>query len=306
MTKQSNDQYDQQYSEQLSALMDGELSAEALQQLLKRVEQRPQLRQQWSDHHAVRHTLFEKRNCSVVHSSIADRVAAAIESEPVVLAPATAQPKVQVARPKIPAWVPLALAASRATVTFWVMQPQIQNSTQQLAKSSVETEWVEVDGAWIERWGNPMENSTRESNARVRSYLVRHDENRSSAQERASLVSMAPSGVVAQQRGVAKRIVGWKVGWLPEGFQEVDTLQHQIPSFGGAVTHLVLSNGEAVFSVFIEKSASEGESERQMKEQERPVNLYSHSQLGHRITVLGEVPMDVVRKVARSVEAQSG
>lgn len=283
-------------SEQLSALMDGELSPEQLQQLLREVEQQPELRQQWSNYHATRHTLFEKRNCAIVQTSIADRVMAQIESEPTVLAPAAGEQKKRLNRP----WLPLALAASLATVTFWVIQPQIQPQ-QHLAHSSVETEWVEVDGSWVERWVNPLEQQ-----GRMRSYLVRHDENRSSARERASLVSTAP-GVKAQEgRGVAKRIVGWQVGWLPEGFQEVETLQHQIPAFGGEVTHLVLSNGEAVFSVFIEKSDAKGVNERQMKGEKRPVNLYSHSSLGHRITVLGEVPMEDVRRVARSVEARSG
>jgi len=38
----------------------------------------------------------------------------------------------------------------------------------------------------------------------------------------------------------------------------------------------------------------------------QPVNLYSYFALGHRITVLGEVPMEMVKKVAHSVEAESG
>lgn len=279
--------------EQLSALMDGELSAEELKQLLLTMEQQPELKAQWAAHHAIRHTLFEKRPCIAAGSNrIAGRVSAALQNEATVLAPSNNRVKA-LRRP----WIPLVLAASLATVTFLlIQQPQIAQ-VPQMAENSVQTEWVEVDGEWVERWVNPLDKQ-----AWMRSYLVRHDENRGSA-----LVSTAPRlSDPQQQLRVAKRIVGWQVGWLPEGFREVDTLQHEIPAFGGSVTHLVLSNGESVFSVFIEKSGAKGESKRKMKGEKHPVNLYSHSTLGHRITVLGEVPMEVVRKVALSVEARSG
>jgi hypothetical protein len=282
--------------EQLSALMDGELPAEELKQLLATMEHQPQLRAQWSGYHSVRHTLFEKRICTAVgRGGVADRVAAALQQEPVVLAPAATNSKrSRLQRP----WIPLALAASLATVTLvLIQQPQLHPGAEPLAQNRIQTEWVEIDGEWVERWVNPLDQQ-----AWMRSYLVRHDENRNSA-----LVSTAPAVATASASHIAKRIVGWQVGWLPDGYREVDALQHEIPAFGGAVTHLVLSNGESVFSVFIEKGVTkEGVSERRMKGEKRPVNLYSHSTLGHRITVLGEVPMEVVRKVALSVEARSG
>ncbi len=279
--------------EQFSALMDGELSAEELKQLLGALDRQPELRREWAEHHAVRHTLFERRPCTMGGESLlADRVAAALQQEPTVLSPPVAT-TTTVRKP----WIPLALAASLATVTFLlIQQPSLHSESPQVAQNRVQTEWVEIDGEWVERWVNPLDKQ-----AWMRSYLVRHDENRNSA-----LVSTAPSAVQQQQARIAKRIVGWQVGWLPEGFREVDTLQHEIPAFGGAVTHLVLSNGEAVFSVFIEKGGEKGVSERRMKGEKQPVNLYSHSTLGHRVRVLGEVPMEVVRKVARSVEARSG
>ncbi len=284
-------------NEQLSALMDGELSEQELSQLLEQMEQEPDVRRQWSDYHAIRHRLFEKhpyspnRDCSV-----ADRVAEAVAAEPVVLAPRSGR-SAKVRRP----WVPLALAASLAGATFLVIQPTLQQEIEPLAQNRVETEWVEIDGRWVERWINPTQQSDR-----MQSYLVRHDENRLHARERAALVSTAPSAIVKNTVPIEKRIVGWRIGWLPHGFRKVDTLQHQIPTFGGAVTQLVLSNGEAVFSVFIEKNGTEGITERRMKGDNRPVNLYSHQKLGHRITVLGEIPPDVVRKVAQSIEAESG
>ena len=158
--------------EQLSALMDGELSQQELRELLDKMEQQPELRQQWSDHHTVRHTLFEQRGeMSAFDSSMADRVAAAIIDEPTVLAPARSKQG-----NRIKPWIPLALAASLATVTFMVMQPQIQQQMEPVAQNSIQTEWVEIDGEWVERWVNPLDQQ-----ARMRSYLVRHDENRSSA-----------------------------------------------------------------------------------------------------------------------------
>lgn len=306
--------HDRSTAEQLSRLMDGDLSDDEVRELLLDIEKNPQLRQQWENHHLSRQMLFENGSSYTApeeRGSIADRVAEAIDKEATVLAPAIADTAESASSPspgRRKAWVPLALAASLATVSFMVVQQmgvQMVPHSENKKVASVETEWVEVDGKWVQRWINPLEHSTR-----VRSYMVRHDENRNSAQQRAALVSTAPTlngGGESQQ--IVKRVVGWRLGWLPEGFHKVDVVEHRIPEFGGAVNQLILSDGEAVFSVFIEKADSLGEqpvTERQMESNGRQLNIYSHSVLGYRITVLGEVPVEMVKRVAISLEAESG
>lgn len=288
------DKHREKFEEQLSALMDGELAEAELQPLLEAMENDPTLREQWSRHQQNRQQLFEQQTVAPVSSTFSQRVSEAVAASPTVLTP---KPTVTTGQ-RINPWIPLGLAASLAVVTVLLMQPTLEgNVPNQLAKG-VETEWVEVDGQWVERWVNPQ--------SRSRSYLVRHDENRLRSQERASLVSTATKAFSNQQPVVTKRIVGWELGWLPSGFEQVDTLKHQITGFEGEVTHLVLSNGNSVFSVFIEKSSETGASRKQMNSGEGIVNLYSYDKLGHRITVLGEVPMAVVQQVAEAVEARSG
>ncbi len=300
--------------EQLSALMDGELSGEELDRLLVGIERNPGLRQQWANHHAARQLLFEQGGGEnpltngAVETRFADRVSAALEQEPALLAPQREQGRKAAVGERRSGWIPYALAASLATVALLVVQQlnTVEHQPTLVAESAprvvagVETEWVEVDGAWVERLVSPSEHASR-----VRSYLVRHDENRGRAQNSASLVSTAPPAR-DEGRRVVKHIIGWRAGWLPDGYSKVDSLQHEIPAFGGAVDHLVLSNGDDVFSIFIEKSAHEGVTEKQMERRGRKLNIYSHSMLGHRITVLAELPMEVIRQVATSVEAERG
>jgi len=250
--------------EQLSALMDGELSAADLDQLLNEIEQRPALREQWSNHHRARHLLFEQGEPAPQSNQLADRVSATLAQQPTILAPglplrepsdattlkpdidepAMDTPATVASARKIRPWIPMALAASLASVSFLLLQQQWQPSPYVVAgrEAVAATEWVEVEGAWVERWINPLDRQER-----ARSYLVRHDEQRTVARQRGSLVSTAPSlEGFAEPTAEVKRVVGWRLGWLPEGFREVETLRHQIPLSGGEVTHRILSNGDAV------------------------------------------------------------
>lgn len=309
---------DERLNEQLSALMDGELAAGELEILLDAMGRDPVLRKQWAEHHQVRETLFEQGVQQEPSEAFSSRVMQAVEQEPTILAPrsgsrvGSVEEEIAQDHSSLPVvershrrpWIPVALAASLALFSFLLVQQNglLQGGevvAPQVAKApSVMTEWVEVDGEWVERWVNPQE-----QDGSMGSYLIRHHEQ---SQAGGALVSTAPSMQGREaSKSVTRRIVGWQPGWMPEGYRQISTLEHQIPTFGGAVTHLVLSDGNALFSIFIDKSDAK-EGEKLMERQGVPTNLYSFAKLGYRITVLGDAPIDVVRRVAHAMEPERG
>jgi len=309
---------DKKTDEQLSALMDGELAADELGALLDAMERDPMLRQQWADHHQLREVLFERGEQQTPSEDFSSRVMALVDREPTILAPrgggredlvneeaVKSKPSAAaITPPSRRPWVPVALAASLALFSFLLVQQNglLQSSEgviQQAAVApAVTTEWVEVDGEWVERWVNPQDQDIS-----VGSYLIRH---REQGRADGALVSTAPSQQGREAvKPVTRRIIGWKPGWMPEGYRQIDTLEHQIPTFGGAVTHLVLSDGDALFSIFIDKSSAR-EGERLMEREGEPTSLYSFTRLGYRITVLGDASIEVVRRVAQAMEPERG
>ncbi len=291
---------------QLSQLMDDELAAGELPSLLSELERRPELKRQWEQHHRLRQLLFEGgEQEDLASESFSQRVSDALRQQPVVVVEKREN------RGRERWWGrygwPAALAASLVGVIVFTQQfSEYSGSTAVDHPPGLQTEWVEVDGHWVERWVQ-----LDEPPVRMRSYLVRHDEHRELA--RAQAVSLAPGGTVSSEGldespTVARRIVGWEPTWLPTGFRQVETLKHHIPPAGGVVHHLVISDGERVFSIFVEQGGRrDGEVvERQMAGQKETVNLHTLHRMGHRITVLGEVPMALVRRVAEAVEARSG
>lgn len=95
--------------EWLSALVDGELQGETLQQGLKELRDNPQLQSSWVSYHLIRDSLSSNLNDSVA-PQLHQRISAALEGEPTILAP----------QKRRPVWVKqaagLAIAASVAGV----------------------------------------------------------------------------------------------------------------------------------------------------------------------------------------------
>lgn len=85
----------------------------------------------------------------------------------------------------------------------------------------------------------------------------------------------------------------WKVSWVPDGFRPV-----HIPQ----ANRLLFTDGLATFSVFVEKGGS-GELPELTTQMGGTVVLSKRlKNTAQQITVVGEVPEDVARKVADSVE----
>ena len=93
---------------------------------------------------------------------------------------------------------------------------------------------------------------------------------------------------------------GWDVRLPPAGFKKIMELQRSMPGRKGPVAHLVLSDGLAAISVFIEPLAGQTKPMEGVFAQ-GPINVYARPVDNHQVTVLGEVPSGAVMQVANSV-----
>lgn len=95
----------------------------------------------------------------------------------------------------------------------------------------------------------------------------------------------------------------WRITQLPKGFKLAERNKYVISEDRLPVEHLVLTDGLASVSVFIEKFDPKdkfvGTSHR------GAVNAYGNVSHGHQITLVGEVPMAAVQLIGQSIKHQS-
>lgn len=99
--------------------------------------------------------------------------------------------------------------------------------------------------------------------------------------------------------------MSWQTDALPPGFRMTANARQMLS--GGPAEHLVFSDGLASVSVFVQARRSNG-SAALMSSQDDAVTLgtssaYATAVQGYRITVVGEVPPQTVRQIARSMRA---
>ncbi len=97
----------------------------------------------------------------------------------------------------------------------------------------------------------------------------------------------------------------WKVARMPEGFKSAGGHARVMISESGTVHHLVISDGLASVSVYVEK--------RDPKKRQfigssfmGAVNVYGVVVADHQVTAVGEVPSATVKMVAESIEFSGG
>jgi sigma-E factor negative regulatory protein RseB len=98
----------------------------------------------------------------------------------------------------------------------------------------------------------------------------------------------------------------WTVSRLPPGYQVRSRSVERLPGTGVPSTHLLISDGLATVSIFIEEPP---EPPRQAAEGEgRFGSAYAYSRLvaGHQVTAIGEVPPVTVELLAAAVTPQGG
>lgn len=96
---------------------------------------------------------------------------------------------------------------------------------------------------------------------------------------------------------------GWLVNWLPDGFQMRNYKVQPMHESDTRVSHMVYSDGLAMVSVFVE-ALPESSEPLQGFSSLGAVNAFSRIANQHQITVVGEIPLPIVRQIASSVERQ--
>jgi sigma-E factor negative regulatory protein RseB len=94
---------------------------------------------------------------------------------------------------------------------------------------------------------------------------------------------------------------GWTLRSKPPGFRTVAELIRTVGGTGG-VGHIVLSDGLAAISVFIEPAASKRPMPHAGLARQGAINVYTRPVGNYWVTVVGEAPAESVKYVANAVE----
>lgn len=97
---------------------------------------------------------------------------------------------------------------------------------------------------------------------------------------------------------------GWAVASPPAGFRLVGEMQRMLPNRTQPVTQLVLSDGLATMSVFVEPMSNPARTAEATNE-EGALSVFVRPMGEHLVTVLGEVPPAAAQQVGRSVGRQA-
>ncbi len=95
----------------------------------------------------------------------------------------------------------------------------------------------------------------------------------------------------------------WKIGWLPAGFSVTDRSDELLADSPRPVHHMVVSDGLALVSVFVER-VSDQEAARVGPSKLGAVHAFARHADKHQIMVIGEVPAITVRRVADGISQQ--
>jgi sigma-E factor negative regulatory protein RseB len=94
---------------------------------------------------------------------------------------------------------------------------------------------------------------------------------------------------------------GWLLKSLPAGYRKVTEMKRNVGA-SVDVGHIVLSDGLAAVSVFIEAVGEKGAQAPLGLSRQGVVNVYTRKLDTYLVTVVGEVPAESVRLIAQNVE----
>jgi len=105
----------------------------------------------------------------------------------------------------------------------------------------------------------------------------------------------------AQPRDEAKSVdTGWEVGKAPAGYRKIGELRRTLPGRPQPVSQIVLSDGLASISVFVEPAGLPSRPAEAASE-EGTTSFFVRPAGDYVVTVLGEVPIAAAQQVGRSV-----
>ncbi|HXN15453.1 MAG TPA: MucB/RseB C-terminal domain-containing protein [Usitatibacter sp.] len=105
----------------------------------------------------------------------------------------------------------------------------------------------------------------------------------------------------AQPRDEAKSVdTGWAIANLPAGFLKITELRRTLPGRSQPVSQIVLSDGLASVSVFVEPNAAPARTSEASTE-DGTTSFFVRPMGENLVTVLGEVPVATAQQVGRSV-----
>jgi sigma-E factor negative regulatory protein RseB len=94
---------------------------------------------------------------------------------------------------------------------------------------------------------------------------------------------------------------GWSLRSLPAGYRKISEMKRNLGASVG-VGHIVLSDGLAAVSVFIESLAGRPSHPPLGLSRQGAVNVYTRTLEGHLVTVVGEVPAESVKLIGNTLE----
>ena len=94
---------------------------------------------------------------------------------------------------------------------------------------------------------------------------------------------------------------GWLLKSLPPGYRKITEMKRNVGA-SVDVGHIVLSDGLAAVSVFIEALGEKGSQAPLGLSRQGAVNVYTRKLDSYLVTVVGEVPAESVRLIAQNVE----
>jgi sigma-E factor negative regulatory protein RseB len=97
----------------------------------------------------------------------------------------------------------------------------------------------------------------------------------------------------------------WQVENMPRGFMISARYKQRMPDSSQPVEHVVISDGLASVSVYIEPSNTDSQSFVGAS-RKGAVNVFGSLHDGHQVTVVGEVPMPTVEMIAQSIRYTPG
>jgi sigma-E factor negative regulatory protein RseB len=108
------------------------------------------------------------------------------------------------------------------------------------------------------------------------------------------------------QKSMRRPDLAWRIDRMPAGFQISENVKRRIAANPQPVQHIILSDGLASVSVFIDNSEIGNEAFFTGLTGKGSMHAYSRNVNSHHVTVVGEVPEVTVKLIAQSIVYQQG